>query len=151
MSELKQSVAMLQAFAKRPAAFAPCHELMARMEPHVPPPLVALQELKREPVSEARAFVGSGRRAGAWCRGRALLAAPGACGEPVGAAVGGGVVRPQELTGLLFTVAFGDEAEALMAISSGQPLDAKDAIGRTALHCAASRGSAAISRMLLDA
>ncbi|CAE7566614.1 invs-b [Symbiodinium sp. CCMP2592] len=71
-------------------------------------------------------------------------------------------MNPLELQGLLFTVAFGDEPDALMLISSAgddppgskplekekkAELDAKDQHGRTALHCAASRGSEAIAKM----
>eukprot|EP00438_Fugacium_kawagutii_P018505 Skav201478 [mRNA] locus=scaffold828:52973:53338:- [translate_table: standard] len=36
-------------------------------------------------------------------------------------------------------------------IEGGVQLDVKDSTGRTALHCAASRGSRAVTEMLLDA
>ena len=122
----RESVAALRGHARGLREEAPPRTVygdLPRLEPHVPPPLVALQELKREPRPPGPEME--------------LLLEPSA--------------TPLALEGLLGAVAFGHEAEALMLISGGAPLDHRDAEGRTALHCAAARGSEAISRMLLDA
>lgn len=116
---------------------------MKRLDERLPPPLISHQECQEklaERPSEVRGLYDDVEEHFL----RSHLEAP--------------AVNAVELQGLLFTVAFGDEAEALMMISSadamGKPtevqLDVKDSNGRTALHCAASRGSAAITRMLLD-
>ncbi|CAL1171743.1 unnamed protein product [Cladocopium goreaui] len=113
--------------------------LVQRLEYRLPPPLVERRDCHDVP-SEERGMFDDAEELFL----KSPLAAPAA--------------NQLELQGLLYAVAFGEEAEALMLINSADALnseakvqlDVKDSTGRTALHCAASRGSQAVTRMLLD-
>eukprot|EP00435_Cladocopium_sp_Y103_P030639 s4510_g7.t1 len=105
--------------------------LVQRLEYRLPPPLVERRDCHDVPSE----------RVAAWPQERGMfddaeelflkspLAAPAA--------------NQLELQGLLYAVAFGEEAEALMLINSADALnseakvqlDVKDSTGRTALHC----------------